>query len=440
MKLEKYYLDLNRMNFLFKIVLIFIFISSINESRANTLFDSLNSAYLNNLKLNAERANMRASREEKRESVSEFLPSVTISGYISDQENTKTGGSDSNFKPSEQAMIVEQKIFQGGSGVASFLKKKHGQSIGEFKLKQVEQEILLEAAKVHTELLLNRKKVNINLMNIDLLERQVETDQNRLEKGEINLTDLAQSESSLAGARAELIAVQNDLVISKANFEKIIGKKPTEDIQEIKETNLNLPESLTAAYRISNSESPDLQIAFLEYKQSKLDVVIAGSDLSPSATLSYKIAEQDDFSSTVQERTQQTVTATATWPLFAGGSNLFNLRKVQELRNQKELLLQDSKKKNEIDVINAWSNYQSSKSVLDSIKLQVKAAEIANEGITLEYESGSNRTTLEVIQSRTILLNSRINLASSERNLLISQFNLLSAVGRLTAKQLNLKQ
>ena len=71
---------------------------------------------------------------------------------------------------------------------------------------------------------------------------------------------------------------------------------------------------------------------------------------------------------------------------------------------------------------------------------QVKAAEIENEGITQEYESGSNRTTLEVIQSRSILLNSRIDLASSERNFLISQFNLLSAIGRLTAKQLNLKQ
>ena len=78
--------------------------------------------------------------------------------------------------------------------------------------------------------------------------------------------------------------------------------------------------------------------------------------------------------------------------------------------------------------------------MLDSIRSQVKAAEIANEGITLEYESGSNRTTLEVIQSRTILLNSRIDLASSERNFFISQFDLLSVVGRLTAKQLNLKQ
>ena len=439
MKLRKCYLDRNLMKFLFKIILIVIFTLSINESKANTLFDSLNLAYLNNPKLNAERANMRATREEKRESVSEFLPSVVISGYTGEQENTNPGD-DTNFRPSEQAVEIEQKIFQGFSGVSNLKKKMLGQKLAKFKLKKVEQETLLAAAKAHAGLLLSKKKVNINLMNIDLLERQVETDQNRLEKGEINLTDLAQSESSLAGARAELIAVQNDLVTSKANFERIIGKKPTEDIQEIKETNLNLPESLAAAYRISNSESPDLQIAFLEYKQSKLDVVIAGSDLSPSATLSYKIAEQDDFSSTVQERTQQTVTATATWPLFAGGSNLFNLRKVQELRNQKELLLQDSKKKNEIDVINAWSNYQSSKSVLDSIKLQVKAAEIANEGITLEYESGSNRTTLEVIQSRTILLNSRINLASSERNLLISQFNLLSAVGRLTAKQLNLKQ
>jgi len=428
------------MKYLFKSFLIVFFVLVISETKANTLFDSLNSAYKKNPKLNAERANMRASKEEKRESVSEFLPSITISGYVSDQQNTKTDGNDSNFKPAEQSVTVEQKIFQGGSGVANFMKKKHGQTLGELKLKKVEQEILLEATKAHANLLLSRKKVDINLMNIDLLERQVETDQNRLEKGEISLTDLAQSESSLAGAKAQLIAAQNDLVVSKANFEKIIGKKPSENIQEIKSIKLNLPESLAAAYSISNSENPDLQIATIEFKQSKLDVIIAGSELSPSATLSYKIAEQDDISATIKDRTQQTVTATATWPMFSGGSNIFNLRKAQELRNQKELLLEDSKKSNETDVANAWSQYQSSKSVLDSIRSQVKAAEIANEGITLEYESGTSRTTLEVIQSRSILLNSRINLASSKRNFLVSQFSLLSSVGRLTAEHLNLKK
>ena len=440
MKLKKSYLDSSKMKYFFKIILILIFTLSFSESKANTLLESLQSAYLNNSKLNAERANMRASREEKREAVSEFLPSVTISGYNSAQDNSKGTADDLYIEPKERSLLVEQKIFQGFSGVANLQKKRKGQKIGEFKLKKVEQEILLEAAKAHTELLLNKKKVNINLINVDLLERQVETDQNRLEKGEISLTDLAQSESSLAGAKAELIIAKNDLVTSRANFEKVIGKKPTEEIQEIEEINLNLSKSLATAYRISNSENPDLKIALLEYEQSKLDMTIAASELSPSATLSYKIAEQDDISSTVQERTQQTVTATATWPLFAGGKNAFNYRKFQEIKNQKELLLEDRKKTTRTEVANAWSSYQSSKSVLDSIRSQVKAAEIANEGITLEYESGNSRTTLEVIQSRTILLNSRINLASSERNFLISQFNLLSAIGRLTAKQLNLKQ
>jgi outer membrane protein len=428
------------MKYFFKITLIIFLFLSINELKAETLMDSLNSAYKNNKKLNAERASMRASIEEKRESVSEFLPSVTISGYVGEVDND-TPGTDTSFRPSEQSMTVEQKIFQGGSGVANFIKKTHGQELGKFKLLKKEQDILLEAAKAHSSFLLNRKKVNINLINLDLLERQVETDQNRLEKGQISLTDLAQSESSLAGAMAQLISAQNDLITSKSNFEMVIGTKPKENIQEIKDKDddLNLPESLATALSISISENPDLMISLLEYKQAKLDVVIAGSDLSPSASLSYKIAEQDDISSTIKDRTQQTVTATASWPLFAGGRNIFNLRKSQELKNQKELLYEDSKKKVETAVANAWSSYQSSKSVLNSIESQVKAAEIANEGITLEYESGRGRTTLEVIQSRTILLNSRINLATSERNFLISQFNLLSSVGRLTGKQFDLK-
>ena len=426
------------MNSLLKIILVLFFIINCNELKANTLFDSLNSAYLNNPKLNAERANMRSTIEEKRESISEFLPSITVSGYVSEQENTNPG-LDTNLRPSEQAVTVEQKIFQGGGGIANFKKKKLGQTLGKFKLKKTEQQILLEAVEAHTQYLLNRKKVNINLMNIDLLERQVETDQNRLEKGEISLTDLAQSESFLAGGKAKLIGAQNDLITSILIFEKIIGKKPTNNIKEIKKTKLVLPASLAAAYKISDSENPDLQIAILEYEQSKFDVIIAGSDLSPSATLSYKVAEQDNMSTTIKDRTQQTVTATATWPLFSGGSNIFNLRKVKELRNQKELLLQDSKKQNETEVAKAWSNYQSSKSMLDSIVSQVNTAEIANEGITLEYESGNSRTTLEVIQSRTILLNSRIDLATSERNFLLSQYKLLSAVGRLTAAQLSLK-
>ena len=100
------------MKYFFKIILIITFVLFFNETKANTLFESLNSAYLNNSKLNAERASMRASKEEKKEALSEFLPSITISGYVSEQENTNPGD-DTNFRPSEQSILIEQKIFQG---------------------------------------------------------------------------------------------------------------------------------------------------------------------------------------------------------------------------------------------------------------------------------------------------------------------------------------
>jgi outer membrane protein len=82
---------------------------------------------------------------------------------------------------------------------------------------------------------------------------------------------------------------------------------------------------------------------------------------------------------------------------------------------------------------------QSSRSLLNSVKSQVKAAEIANEGITVEYESGMGRSTLDVIQSNAILLSSKISLVESERNYLLSQFKLLQSVGLLNSNYLKLK-
>ena len=83
-----------------KILLILIVTLTASSSQASTLFDSLLSAYLNNSKLNAERAGLRASTEEKRESISEFLPSITVSGYSSEQDNTNVG-TDTTFRPKE---------------------------------------------------------------------------------------------------------------------------------------------------------------------------------------------------------------------------------------------------------------------------------------------------------------------------------------------------
>ena len=97
-------------------------------------------------------------------------------------------------------------------------------------------------------------------------------------------------------------------------------------------------------------------------------------------------------------------------------------------------------KNNLTAVTSAWVNLKSSESFLNSVKTQVKAAEIANEGIAAEYQSGvGSRSTLDVIQSNALLLDAQISLANSERNYLLAQYSLLKSVGLLNSSYLNLR-
>ena len=428
----------------FLIFVLFIFFSG-NVFSA-PLSEALLQAYNENPVLNAERENIQVSLEEVKISKSQFLPSVTLSGSKS-QENTEkqtdSSGANSAFTdvdPKTQSIDIEQKLFQGFAGTASLEKSKIGLTLAQAKLLKTEQEILYQAIEAYTGLIFAEEKLKINQDNVNLLERQVETDQARLERGQITLSDLSQSESSLAGAQAKFLQAQNETVTAKLNYEKIIG--PIADINSLdKESDLNfsLPASLNEAIEISKKDNPNLIISRLEYEQSEKDMIIARSDLSPSASLSFNSSKSDDVSSTIGERDKEILKATISWPIFSGGKNYASLNKSKNLKNRKKLLLDNALKSNDTNVASAWSNFQVSKSLLNSVTSQVKAAEIANEGISVEYESGLGRSTLDVIQSNSILLNAKISLADSERNYLLSQFKLLQSVGYLNSKYLKLQ-
>ena len=423
-------------------ILINIFL--ICNANAITLIEAIKEAYDNNPKLNAERENLKISKENINISKSNFLPTVTISGYKSAENTSKLtnrSGEDASkddVNPLQTSILVEQKLYDQ-SRKPDLEKNEIGLEIARLKLKKVEQEIIYESVEAYTNLVLNNKKLEINLLNVSLLERQVETDRARLEKGEINLTDVAQSEASLAGANAKLIQVRNDIVTSKLIYEKTIGKiNNSEEVNESYVFKYKLPNNLKEANIISKQFSPELNIVKLELEQANKDVAIAKSDLSPSATLSFQATQTDDTSSTYDESDKETLKATVSWPFSLGGKNLSSLRKNKSLRDQKALLLEDAKRSNETSVSSAWSNFKSSKSLLNSIRVQVKASEIANEGISIEYESGLGRSTLDVIQSNSILLDAKNNLATSQRNHFLSQYKLLLALGQLTALNLSL--
>ncbi|MDB9940868.1 TolC family protein [Candidatus Pelagibacter sp.] len=429
-----------------KTILILLSVLFLNQQvLAVTLFEALTEAYKNNTDLNAERENINISEEDLKISKGNYLPTVTISGSKSQEDTSKLTNrsgvkqSVNDVDPSTQSIKIEQTLIDFGRN-ADVQKNQIGIRLAAVKLLKKEQEVLLKAIEAYSGLVLANKKLKINQSNLSLLERQVETNKARLERGQITLSDLAQSESSLAGAQANFIQSKNEIISSKLNYENVIG--PIADINSLNnnfDIKLMLPDNLSDAIDKSKKYNPELIIAKLEYEQSEKDVLISRSDLSPSAKLSYENSKSQDLSSSYDERDKNILKATVTWPIYSGGKNRASFNKSRNLQNRKKLLLNSATKANNSNVAISWSTLQSSKSLLNSVNSQVKAAEIANEGITVEYETGLGRSTLDVIQSNSILLSSKISLADSERNYLLSQFKLLQAIGLLNSNYLKIQ-
>jgi len=399
-------------------------------------------ALKNNLQLNAEKKVFESAKQSKNISRSEFLPSISISGNQSSTTSTnrtnQNGSSltDTNSDSESKSISIEQKIFSGFKGLNTFKKSELEIQKANLSLKKVTQQTIIDSASAYFDLIFKSKSNNFNLSNVDLFERQVESDNARLQKGEITLTDLAQSESSLAGAKANLIKAKTELFAAQNNFERIIGDKAPIYKNLSEDAILVLPNTLDESIKLANLNNTDLLIAQLDYEIASKDLNIEKSRLSPTASINYSKTENKDFSSTIDEIDQETVKATISWPLIKGGENISSIKKSTFNKQRYQLIFQDMKNKITTETSNSWSKYQSTKGVLQATKAQLKAAEIANEGITLEYDSGNTRTTLEVIQSRSLLLDARIAFAKAERDFIVSQFELAMQSGSLSIKSL----
>ena len=411
-----------------------------------TLKEALKQTFDNNLELQAERKNLEIQQEVINMSRSDLLPTLTLTGkknFEETNEITTQAGADASVTDvdtSSASIKLEQTLLDGSGRKTEYEKSKLGLNLTEAKLIQKEQEIFLRAIEAYTGLILAYEKLNINEENVNLLQRQFELDNARLSRGQITASDLAQSQSSLAGAQARYIEAQNNIVTSKLNYENVIGTIAEEaKLKKIYNAQVTIPKNLSEAKKISLEKSPELIIAEIEYGQSELDVKIARSDLSPTAKISLERTYTDDLSSTYDEREKDVLQATVSWPFQFGGKNKSNVTKNLQAKGMKRLLLENAQKNNTQSVTSSWSTLQSSRSFLQAVQSQVKASEVATEGISFEYESGSGRSTFDVLQSRSNLINAKINLAEAERSYLLSQYRVLKSVGLLNSDYLNLK-
>lgn len=426
------------------LVVVILTVFSFSNAIAVTLYDALNQTYQNNIQLNAERENIKASEEDINISKADYKPTISLSGSKSIENTNKLtnqSGGDATINdadPFSTSIKLEQTLLDYGRDL-TLEKNITALDLAKARLIKKEQDVLHSAVDAYTNLILAREKQDINRKNLNLLRRQVENDKIRRDRGQITNTDLAQSESSLAGAQAQFTQAKSDLLIAKLTYENIIGK--IADPNQLKKNSksiVNIPNSLSDAINLSKQNNPDIKIAKFDLEQSEKDVAISQSDLKPSASLSLERSYSDDLSSTIDEREKDVLKATVSWPFFTGGKIQSKINKQSNLTTRKRLLLDHAVRTNETNVASAWSSLESSKSFLNSVKVQVRAAQIANEGIAAEYERGS-RTTLDVIQSNSLLLSAQLSQVNSERNYLMAQYNLLKAVGLLNSQYLKLK-
>jgi len=181
-----------------KVILIIIpLIFFIPKVFAATLSEALTQAYKNNPELNAERENIKVSEEDLNISKGEYFPTITLSGSKSKENTnklTKQSGGDASVTDVDSlstSITIEQTLVDFGRD-AEHDKNKIGIDLAKAKLLNKEQDILYKAIEAYTGLILANEKFEINKANVNLLERQVETNSIRLERGQVTLSELKQ--------------------------------------------------------------------------------------------------------------------------------------------------------------------------------------------------------------------------------------------------------
>lgn len=427
------------MRFFTKILCFCILVS--NAYAEENLFNSLASSYLNNPQINSQREKTKAVDETLIQAYSNFKPIIEGSLTKRDIQNKNStttrevSVAESGNQTQTNSIIVTQKLFQGISNAKKFNKAVE---ISRYELKEVEEQVLFNTVEAFTEVLLYEKEVLINKDNLDLSDKQVELDKAKYNKGVIKLSDLAQSESSLASAKAKLLSSESALQTSKNNFKNIVGYTP-ENLTIPNLQSLSISSSLEQTVSLAKQNNSQLIIAQLKIQKANYDLNSSKeSAFAPKASLSFEISENDDNNSSTHKRTQTEAKATVSIPIYSGGKGYSQVKEKQALKISADLDYADVKNNTTKIASSAWSNFKLSQSKLDLAKAQLRASEIAYEGIIQEYESGQ-RTTLDVLNSRSFLLEARLNLINSERNEIISKFNLLFVTGNLTANYLKLE-
>ncbi len=410
------------------------------QADADSLQDALVKAYQTNPQLLAERANLRASDEDVAQAIAQWRPRISLNAdYSKIHAESKTDGlprSLARTEPWSADVTATQTVFAGGRILAQRRQADALVNSGRARLHSTEQSVFLGTISSYMNVVRDESVLKLNQTNVELLKKQLEAAQARFDVGEITRTDVAQAEARLAAGRSSETTAEANLKVSRLAYERAVGEAP--GTLDTKPPVPMLPESQAQAREIANVQNPTLVAARAQENAARYGIDFAVGQMLPTVTVqaSYgRSGQERGPAETIGDDTR--LTATATVPLYQGGAEWSAVRQAKELNNRARLNVEDARRSTDESVQNAWEAYRAARASSEANRQQVKASEIAFEGVQQELEVGS-RTTLDVLDQQQELLNARVALVRTERDEVVASYSLLSAVGKLTATDLEL--
>jgi outer membrane protein TolC len=173
---------------------------------AQTLTEAFAYAYNSNPQILAQRALLRATDEQVPQALSNWRPTVTLTGQAGFERagvaSSGTRTAFGSFPTRSLDMRITQPIYRGGRTEAATrqaintVQSTRAQTLG------VETTVFQAVAQAYLDVVRDQTLVEVNRNNEQVLRRQLEATQDRFRVGEVTRTDVAQAESALAQGNA----------------------------------------------------------------------------------------------------------------------------------------------------------------------------------------------------------------------------------------------
>jgi outer membrane protein len=416
-------------------------------SGPRTLVEALVANYASDPQLLAERAKVRSTDENVPQALAGWRPTVVAAGtagYAGGLERENLGSlTGSSFikvplgaDSTSTQLTITQPLYRGGRTRANTNRAENQVMAERARLILQEQNSFTNVVNAYVGVIQAQQVLQLDVSNEQVLTKQLQATNDRFRVGEITRTDVAQAEAALAGATATRQTAEGSLASARATYQRSVGSLPPGDL--VPPQPLALPVSKEEeAITLASNNNPSVIAALFDDAAAKDAVDVAYSALMPTLSLQGQGALSQNTGGQKIDTNSYTVVANLSVPLYQGGSEYAAVRQARQSQQQSRKLVDDARRAARQAAIQAWETLVAARATVTSTRSQITADRIALEGVEREAIVGS-RTTLDVLNAQQLLLQAQVTLVQNLASLVTASYQVAAAVGRLTARDLNL--